>query len=165
MPLNSASVAAFGKVIFIPINEDVPPLPNMNLLFLNDKERGDIYPWRAACIDLELDAAGDTMDDAWNNLKEALTMYIAMQKKAANDSITEAAKIIVREAFTDTAQKQEYLKLYRQVKLNYTMKNLETAAFTDPLLEEKHKIEKLEAEKEPIRRDINYVDEELAEAA
>ena len=40
------------------------------------------------------------------------------------------------------------------------MKNLETDAFTDPILEEKQKIELLEAENEPIRRVINNVDDE-----
>jgi len=60
MSLDCASVTAFGKIVFIPVNDNVPHLPKMNLLFLNDKERGEIYPWRAVCIDLELDAAGDT---------------------------------------------------------------------------------------------------------
>ena len=87
MSLDCASVAAFGKIIFIPVNENVPPLPKMNLLFFNDRERGEIYPWRAACLDLELDAVGDTMDGAWDNLKDTLIMYIDMQRKAANGSI------------------------------------------------------------------------------
>jgi len=165
MPIDCASIAAFGKIIFIPVNENVPSLPKMNLLFFNDKERGEIYPWRAACIDLELDAAGDTMDDAWDNLKKTLTMYIDMQKKAANGSIIEAARIIIQEAFSDSAQKQEYFSIYRQVKLNYAMKNIETDTFTDPISKEKHKIELLEAEKDSIRRVINNVDEELDKAA
>ena len=156
MSLDCASVAAFGKIIFIPVNESVPHLPVMNLLFFNDAERGEIYPWRAACLDLELDAVGDTMDDAWDNLKETLTMYIEMQKKATNGSILEAAKIIIKEAFSESVQKREYFKVYRQVKLEYTMKNIESNAFTDPASTEKRIVEAIKSEHtEPICRVID----------
>jgi hypothetical protein len=156
MSLNSESVAAFGKIIFVPVTTDIPHLPVMNLLFFNDRERGDIYPWRAVCIDLELDAVGDTMDDAWNSLKESLTIYIDMQKRAANGSIVEAAKTIVKEAFADSTQKQEYIKVYRKVKLDYTMKNLESAATIDPVSTEKRIVETVRSgQKEPICRVID----------
>jgi hypothetical protein len=156
MSLDCSSVAAFGKIIFIPVDENVPHLPVMNLLFFNDMERGEIYPWRAACLDLELDAVGDTMDNAWDNLKETLTMYIDMQKKAANDSIIEAAKIIIQEAFSENDQKREYFKIYRQVKLEYTTKILDNNTFTDPASTEKRIVEAIRSDaKEPICRVID----------
>jgi hypothetical protein len=156
MSIDCNSVAAFGKIVFIPVNENVPHLPVMNLLFFNDMERGEIYPWRAACLDLELDAVGDTMDDAWNNLKETLTMYIDMQKKAVNGSIIEAAKIIIKEVFSESAQKREYFNIYRQVKLEYTMKALETNAFTEKASTEERIVETIKSEhKEPICRVID----------
>jgi len=146
MSLNRDSVVAFGKVIFIPVNKNVPRLPVMNLLFLNDTERGEIYPWRAVCVDLELDAVGDTMDGAWDSLKESLNMYIEMQMKAVSGSIVEASKIIIKEAFSDSEQKQQYIKIYRQVKLEYTMMNLEANAFTDPASIEKRIAEVIRSE-------------------
>jgi len=146
MSLNCDSVAAFGKIIFIPVQKNVPSLPLMNLLFFNDEERGEIYPWRAVCPDLELDAVGDTMDAAWDSLKEALSMYIEMQKKAAGGSIVEASKIIVKEVFSDSEQKQRYVKIYRQVKLKYAMMNLEANAFTDPASTEKRIVNVIESE-------------------
>ena len=162
MSLDLASVAAFGKIIFIPVvNESVPPLPLMNLLFFNDKERGDIYPWRAVCIDLELDACGETMDDAWNSLKESLNMYIAMNKRAVGGSITEAAKRIIQEAYSDSQQKQQYIRIYRDAKLEHTMKNLEKNPLTDLVSTEKRIVETANNEQEPICKVI----EELEAAA
>jgi len=155
MALDLTSVSAFGKIVFIPVNESVPPLPLMNLLFFNDKERGDVYPWRAVCIDLELDACGDTMDDAWNSLKESLNIYIAMQKKASDGSITETAKRIIQEAFSDSVQKQQYIRIYREAKLEYTMKNLEKNPLIDPVSIEKRIVATAEKEQEPICRVID----------
>jgi len=150
MSLDLASVAAFGKIVFIPVNESIPPLPLMNLLFFNDKERGDIFPWRAVCIDLELDACGENMEDAWNNLKVSLNMYIAMQKKSSGGSVTDTAKRIIQEAYTDSKQKQDYFKLYREVKLEHTMKNLEENPSIDLVSTEKRIVEAANTEQEPI---------------
>jgi hypothetical protein len=155
MSLDCASVAAFGKIIFVPVNKDIPRLPLMNLLFFNDKERGDVYPWRAVCIDLELDACGDTMDEAWNSLKESLIMYIALQKKAVEGSVTEAAKRIIQEAYSDSQQKQQYFRIYREVKLEHTMKNLEENTFIDPVSIEKRIVETANSEQESICRVID----------
>jgi hypothetical protein len=157
MSFDLASVAAFGKIIFVPINDNIPPLPLMNLLFFNDKERGEVFPWRAVCIDLELDACGDTMDDAWDSLKESLSMYIAMQKKASKGSVTETAKHIIQEAFSDNAQKQQYIKIYREAKLEYTMKNLEENPLIDPVSIEKRIVAIAEKEQEPICRVIDEI--------
>jgi hypothetical protein len=47
--------AAFGKIIFIPLHKHkstLPPLPDMSLLFFNNKE-DTMFPWRAVCIELE----------------------------------------------------------------------------------------------------------------
>ena len=168
MSLDCESVVAIGKVIFIPDNKNDLFLPVMNLLLLNDRERGEIYPWRAVCIDLELDAVGDTMDEAWSSLKETISMYIDMQKKVANNSVIETAKNIIKEAFTDSAQKQEYIRIYRQVKLKKTMKSLESteplksAEPRDPVLTERRMVEAVESEHKEL---IKLVIEEFQAAA
>jgi len=149
------SVVAFGKIIFIPTQESIPPLPEMNLLFLKEDS---IYPWRSACIDLEIDAVGNSMDEAWDNLKDALTMYIDMERKAANNSIIETARRITQIAFTPSLQKSDYISLYRQAKLMYTMKSIESGKLFNPIEEEKLQIAKLEAIEEPIRRTTHILD-------
>jgi hypothetical protein len=150
------SVVAFGKIIYIPTEESVPPLPNMNLLFFKEDERNDIFPWRAVCIDLEIDAAGDSMDEAWNNLKDALTIYIDMEKKAVGDIIG-AAKRIIDTVFTESTQKTKYMGLYLQVKRLYTMSAIESGNTIDPIQNEKQKLEKLESENDSIRHTANVL--------
>jgi predicted RNase H-like HicB family nuclease len=145
----NSQIAAFGKIVFVPKRESVPPLPDMNLLFFN--EEGTIFPWRAVCIDLEIDAYGNTMDQAWENLKEALTAYIAMEKKAAGDSMIAAAKSIIEAAFDENEQKHRYVDIYRKAKKEYTMKKIESGKAFDPIKEEKARLKKLEAGREPIR--------------
>ena len=148
---NIDSVVAFGKIFFIPTKESVPPLPEMNLLFLKEDERKDIFPWRAVCIDLEIDAVGNNMDEVWENLKDALTIYINMEKEAVGGSIINAAERIVNTAFTATKQKKEYIDLYRQAKLKYTMGIIKTEIMNNPIEEEKRRLERLETTEEPIR--------------
>jgi hypothetical protein len=147
--LNLQDVAAFGKIIFVPMRESVPPLPEMSLLFFN--ENGTISPWRAACIDLEIDACGNSMEESWENLKAALTMYIDMEKKAADGSIIDTAKSIIETAFAESEQKRQYIDIYRKAKFQYTMQNIESGKTPDPIKEEKRRLKKLEAEREPIR--------------
>jgi hypothetical protein len=148
-------VAGFGKVIFIPAAESVPPLPDMNLLVFKEENRGNIFPWRMACIDLEIDAAGNSMDEAWENLKKSLTMYIEMEKKAAGGSITEAAKNIIMAAFEESSQKKEYISLYRQAKLEFTIQAITSGKISDPIEEEKRRIKKLESDHDLIRSIVN----------
>jgi hypothetical protein len=146
--LNS-QIAAFGKIVFVPRHESVPPLPDMSLLFFN--EEGAISPWRAVCIDLDIDACGDSMNLAWENLRAALTAYIEMEKKAAGDSIISAAKNIIEAVFDESEQKRRYVDIYRQAKKEYTMQKIESGKTSDPIEEEKERLKKLEAERESIR--------------
>lgn len=153
---SSESVMAFGKIFFFPKHESVPPLPIMNLLILKENAPVESLPaWRAACIDLELDAAGNSLNEAWDNLKDALTLYINMEIEAAGSSIKEAAKTITLKSFEESAQKKIYINLYRNAKMEYTMNSLESNQMGDPLEIEKRQIAKLESEIEPIRSIVN----------
>ena len=155
MSLNSEIVAAFGKIIFVPTKESVLPLPIMSLLFLKDEEKGNILSWRAACIDLEIDACGNSQSDAWENLKASLTMYINMEISSAGNSIIEAAKKITKAAFCESEQKRHYFKLYRDAKMEFTINFLESEQLYDPIAREKQQLEKIESEQEPIRSIVN----------
>jgi hypothetical protein len=151
MSQESVPVEAFGKIVFVPKDDSIPPLPAMSLLFLNEKERGEMFPYRAVCIDLEIDACGNSMTDAWDNLKKSLTMYIDAEKTAASGSIIDAAKKITRDAFADSSQKKNYIDIYRQAKFTYTMKNIESGRLVNPIQEERARLKKLSAEKDFIR--------------
>jgi hypothetical protein len=137
------SVVAFGKIFFIPKDESIPPLPEMSLLFLRNGDEGDFYRWRAACIDLEMDASGTSIKNAAINLKKCLLMYIDLEREAAKGSIVEAAKIITKNAFSKSRQKKEYFDTYRQAKEKYFMQAIE---------EEKRRQEKLRIEKEAFNQ-------------
>jgi hypothetical protein len=63
---------------------------------------------RAVCIDLEIDACGDSKDRAWENLKVALITYIAMERKAAGGSMTITARNIIETVFEESEQKRRY---------------------------------------------------------
>jgi len=119
------SVFAFGKIFFIPTHKAIPPLPEMSLIYLKKKEQENGLSWRAACIDLEIDACGNSKDETWENLKKSLTTYINMEIEAAGGSIIEAAKTITKSAFEESDQKDEYFNIYRKAKLRYTMQAIE----------------------------------------
>jgi hypothetical protein len=146
--LNS-QIASFGKIIFVPTYESIPALPEMNLLFFNEEEA--MFPWRAVCIDLEIDACGASMNLARENLKTVLTTYIAMEKKAAGDCIITAAKNITETAFDKSEQKRRYTDIYRQAEKECIMQKIESGKASDPITEKKECIKKLEAEHGPIR--------------
>jgi len=139
------SVVAFGKIYFVPGDESVPLLPEMSLLFLEKKEQDSLFPWRAVCIDLMMDACGSTIDGAAKNLKKSLSMYIDMEKKAAGGSIAEAAKIITREAFSKGKHKKEYFDLYRKAKEKYIIQTIE-----EKISDMAEENEKLRSKKEAI---------------
>jgi len=149
------TITAFGKIIFVPTDEEILFLPEMNLLLFKDESRGDNFPWRAACIDLELDASGNSIDDAWESLKGSIKMYIDMEKKAAGGSVTEAAKNIIKAVFTPSNQKTLFMELYRKAQLDYSMKTIESGKIKNPIAEEKQRLEKLEKEHDTIISIIN----------
>ena len=151
----NSQVAAFGKIVYIPTREEVPPLPEMNLLFLKDEDQEENFPWRAVCIDLEIDASGNSKNEAWENLKKTLTLYIEMERKAAGGDVIETAKKIIETAFTPSDQKMDYINLYRKAKLAYTIHAIESGKIPDPIKDEKERIEKLESEQEYIRSVVN----------
>jgi len=155
------SVVAFGKIYYIPKDESIPMLPEMSLLFLKDDDQDTIFPWRAACIDLEMDACGSSIKDAAKNLKKTLSTYIKMEYKAANGSIMEAAKIITKAAFSKSKQKQEYFNLYRQAKEKYILQTNEEK-ISDIVKKEKQREEKL-VEQEAVISAFHKTNDEVWE--
>jgi hypothetical protein len=91
------------------------------------------------------------MDEAWESLKDSLTMYINIEKETVNGSIIDTAERIINTAFTTTKQKNDYMNLYRQAKLKYTMEIIKAEKMGNPIEEEKRRLAELEILKKPIR--------------
>ena len=149
------TITAFGKIIFVPTDKEILFLPEMSLLLFKDEGRGDNFPWRAACIDLELDASGNSIDEAWESLKNSIKMYIEMEKKASGGSAAEAAKNIIKAVFAPSSQKAQFMELYRKAQLDYSMKAIESGKIKNPIAEEKQRLEKLEKGQDTIISIVN----------
>jgi hypothetical protein len=130
---NDVKIEAFGKIIFIPTRPEVPRLPDMKLLVR--KEEDSIVPYRALCIDLEMDAAGRTIDDACNNLKESIQLYLRSEIEAWG-SLPAAARHIIDTAYEETAGKAGDFREYRRIKYQYIQTQLRENKPVDPILEE-----------------------------
>jgi len=44
----------------------------MSLLIFKEDERGDIFPYRAVCIELEIDVYDDSEIEVWHKLEKSL---------------------------------------------------------------------------------------------
>jgi hypothetical protein len=135
MSQSNSQATAFGKIIFVPTHECVPSLPEMDLLFFLNEEEA-MFPWRAVCVDLEMDACGASMDLAWESLKAALITYISMERRETGDSMIAAAKNIVETAFGESRQKRRYVGIYRQAKKEYIIQKIESRETPDPITKE-----------------------------
>ncbi|MCL2792451.1 MAG: hypothetical protein FWD87_05100 [Spirochaetaceae bacterium] len=114
--LDKTTVVDFGKVIFVKKNHSIPALHDMNLIVLKN---GDIY--QAICIDIEIDAVGNTIQDCCNNLKQTLLCYIADMVHNYNDNITEAIKDIINVAYASGDLKSQLFSKYLEAKHQYLL--------------------------------------------
>jgi hypothetical protein len=114
-----SDISAFGKLFFISGHKTIPSLPDMNLLVLHDQ---DVY--QAICVDLEVDAVGDTVDDSCNKLIRALSVYIE-QMIENYGSIDGAVKDIINTAYSTGEQKEILFAQYIQAKKAYMLKKIE----------------------------------------
>jgi hypothetical protein len=104
---------AFGKIIFIPTSREVPPIPEMKLLVGKGSE--DFMPYRALCIDLEMDACGDSVKTACDNLKKSIDLFLFSEIETWG-SVQVAAQHITDTAYEETARKSEDFREYRRMK-------------------------------------------------
>jgi ABC-type phosphate transport system substrate-binding protein len=113
-------VSAFGKLFFTSKRKTIPSLPDMNLLVLYNQ---DVY--QAICIDLEVDAIGNSVEDSCNKLLRALFIYIE-QMVENYDSADDAVKDIINMAYSTGKQKEALFTQYIQAKKSYILKKLES---------------------------------------
>jgi len=116
MGFESMDIADFGKVIFVPRNHSIPGLPDMNLLVL--KKEG-VY--QAVCIEIEIDAVGDTLKDACENLKKSLLTYIRQMVSNYGGNIKAAFVDIMDTAYSPGDLKSLLFNRYLQAKRQYIL--------------------------------------------
>ena len=112
----AANVADFGKIIFIPRNHTLPALPDMNLLVLKNETS-----FQAICVDIEIDAVGDTVKNACNNLKQTLYMYIMQMVNNYDGNVEAAAKDIINVSFSQGEIKSQLFAKYLETMRAYLL--------------------------------------------
>jgi len=114
MDIRSMNVADFGKIIYVPKNHTMPGLPDMNLIVF---EKEGVY--QAICIDIEIDAVGDTLKNACENLKKSLLAYIEQMVSNYDGNQKAAVGDIIDTAFSQGEFKQQLFNQYLQSKHRY----------------------------------------------
>jgi len=114
--MSSDKVVDFGKIIFVPRHHTIPGLPDMNLIIL---EKEGVY--QAVCIDIEIDAVGDTLKDACINLKKALIVYQEQMVSNYNGNARDAVEDIVNTAFSSGNVKTLLFHRYLEAKHQYLL--------------------------------------------
>lgn len=112
-------VVDFGKIVFVPRNHTIPGLPDMNLIIL---QKDNVY--QAICIDIEVDAVGDTLRDSCINLKKALIAYIGQMVSNYEGNIKNAIEDIVNTAFTSGDLKTKLFQHYLETKHQYLLRKI-----------------------------------------
>lgn len=115
----NTNVADFGKIIFVSKNHRIPALPDMNLIVLKNE---DVY--QAICIDIEIDAVGDTLKDACENLRKALLVYIKEMVRNYNGDLKSVVGEIINTAFSQGNLKQQLFNQYIQAKHQYLVEKI-----------------------------------------
>ena len=115
----AATVAAFGKITFIPRNHTLPALPDMDLLVLED---GGSF--QVVCIDVEIDAVGNTIKDACSNLKQTLRVYTTQMVHNYGGNVEAAAKDIINVSFSPGELKAQLFAAYMEAKHQYILERL-----------------------------------------
>jgi len=102
----NAETVGFGKVIFFS-----PGLPDMNLIVFRKK-----YGYQIICIDIYVDATGESLQEARKNFSLALNTHIKQTFEAHNGNEKAAIKDIVQVAYDKGDIKSLYFDKYRQAK-------------------------------------------------
>jgi len=113
------NVAAFGKIVFVPKNHTMPGLPDMNLIVL---EREGNY--QAVCIDIEIDAVGNTLKDACGNLRKSLLVYIGQMVSNYDGNLKAVVGDIIDTAFSRGDLKHQLFTQYLQAKHQYLLEKI-----------------------------------------
>ena len=116
---NLGKVVDFGKIVFVPQNHTIPGLLDMNLIVLYEN---GVY--QAICIDIEIDAVGDTLKSACMNLRKALIAYIGQMVNNHNGNVKDAVEDIVNTTFSSGDFKTLLFNQYLKAKHQYLLEKI-----------------------------------------
>jgi hypothetical protein len=114
-----ANVAAFGKIIFISRNHTIPGLPDMNLIVLKNDDA-----YQAICIDIEIDAVGNTLRDACKNLRQSLLAYLRHMVGNHSGNLKDTVGDIIETVFSEGGLKKQLFDQYLQAKHQYLVERI-----------------------------------------
>jgi hypothetical protein len=109
-------VENYGKVTFVRRNHTIPALPDMKLIVLK-KESG----YQAICINIEIDAVGNSVKESCNNLRHAIFAYTKQMIDNYDGNIQEAVKDIINVSYSDGALKSQLFTLYLNAKRRHIL--------------------------------------------
>jgi len=127
-------VEAFGKLIYTPKDETYPMLPDMNILVFKYPGDNGIYTYTAVCIQLELDACGDSLEEVGEELKLAIGFYFNAQARSCK-SLEEFVQNIIGTIFASSRQKKELFSVYQEVERNYLINRAQKSKIQMPRIE------------------------------
>jgi hypothetical protein len=129
-----ASVEAFGKLAFMPKEETQPMLPDLNVLIFRHSEDNGVYKYTAVCIQLELDACGNSIEEVKEELEQAIGLYFNAQARSCS-SLENFAQKIIGAIFDTSEQKQELFNAYREAERNFLMSRIQKNQVQMPRIE------------------------------
>jgi len=91
----------------------------MNLLVLKNEAS-----FQAICVDIEIDAVGDTVKNACNNLKQTLYIYIMQMVNNYDGNVEAAAKDIINASFSQGEIKSQLFAKYLETKHRHLLERL-----------------------------------------
>ncbi len=113
---NNSPTVDFGKIAFVHKNHTIPALPDMNLIVLKHNDT-----FQAICIDIEIDAIGNTFEESCENLKKALYNYISQMIDNYDNNINSAVEDIINTAYSQGDTKSQLFSKYKQAKHQYLL--------------------------------------------
>ena len=134
MSQTAASVEAFGKLVYTPKDETYPMLPDLTVLILKHPVDNGVYTYTAICIQLELDACGDSIEEVKEELKQVIGLYFNAQARSCN-SFEEFAQKIIDTVFSPSKQKEELFNTYREAERNYLVSRAQKSKIQMPRIE------------------------------
>ena len=124
--MKNTQVVACGGFSFEPKNEWLPLLPEMQMIIIEHFDNNGIYTHSAICIELEIDAVGNSEEEAVNELKNELDIYLKSLLQRS-ESVEDFAKTVTNIAFSKSRQKEELYTLYQNYLLDMVQKAEEFA--------------------------------------
>ena len=127
-------VESFGKLIYTPKEEAYPMLPGLNVLIFRHSVDNGIFSYTAICIQLELDACGDSVEEVKRELIRTIELYFNAQARSCS-SWEEFAQKIIDTIYDLSEQKEVLFNSYHEAKRNYLMSRAQKSKIQMPRIE------------------------------